>query len=153
MIRNVFIFILFFASISPLAAGDLSRTAPHPSLSPKEVVTIIMKALQNNDAPDPDSGVKVTFNFASPANKRITGPLNRFIVMVKNGVYGSMINHRSVVLEKYIIEGEKARIDVILVSSAGKTFGFRFGLSRQHGNRFDGSWMTDSVQPIEVVTL
>jgi hypothetical protein len=134
-------------------AGDLSRTGPHPSLSPKEVVTIIMKALQQNDLPNPDSGIKVTFNFASPANKRATGPLARFTLMVKGPVYGTMINHRRVFFEKYKVDGKSARIDVILVSSSGKTLGFRFGLSRQIGNRFDGSWMTDTVAPIKVVTL
>ncbi len=153
MIRHFFFLVFFFAAIGPLTAGDLSRTAPHPSLSPKDVVVIIMKALRHNDAPDLDSGIKVTFNFASPSNKRLTGPLSRFTVMVKNGVYGSLINHRSAVFENYKVDGDTARIDVILVSATGKTIGFRFGLSRQHGNQYEGSWMTDMVMPIEIVTL
>lgn len=153
MKRFIFAVIFLLVPIAPSSAGDLSRTAPHPSLSPKDVVTIIMTALQINDTPEPDNGIKVTFAFASPENKRLTGPLLRFKLMVKNQVYGTLLNHRSVVLEKYNVEGDKAEIDVILVSSTGKTIGFRFGLSRQHGNKFDGSWMTDNVQPIEVVTL
>ena len=112
-----------------------------------------MTALRHNDAPRTDRGIQVTFNFASPANKRASGPLDRFISMVKRQTYGPMIGHRSEVLENYVISGNSARIDAVLVSAGGKSFGFRFGLARQRGNCFAGSWMTDSVVPIDVVTL
>ena len=153
MTRTVLAALFVIGLNAPLMAGDLARTEPHPSLSPKAVVTIIMTALRHNDAPRTDRGIQVTFNFASPANKRATGPLSRFISMVKGQTYGAMIGHRSVVFENYEINGDRARIDAVLVSDNGKSFGFRFGLSRQRGNRFAGSWLTDSVVPIEVVTL
>ncbi len=31
--------------------------------------------------------------------------------------------------------------------------GYRFILSRQHGNQYEGSWMTDAVIPFNVVSL
>ena len=71
----------------------------------------------------------------------------------KGPAYGVMVGHRSVTYEKYNVSGDHARIDAVLVAADGRSYGFRFGLTRQRGNRFEGFWMTDSVVPIEVVTL
>ncbi|MFP6735196.1 MAG: hypothetical protein VB959_15310 [Rhodospirillales bacterium] len=108
MTRTVLAALFVIGLNAPLMAGDLARTEPHPSLSPKAVVTIIMTALRHNDAPRTDRGIQVTFNFASPANKRATGPLSRFISMVKGQTYGPMIGHQSVVFENYEINGDRA---------------------------------------------
>lgn len=134
-------------------AGDLTRTMPHPSLSPKDVVAIIMTALRDNDRPHKNRGIEVTFNFASPANKSATGPLARFIPMVKGPVYGLMIEFKSISYENIRVARDNAEIDVILGLSGGKFAGYRFQLSRQRGAPFKGSWMTDSVIPINVTSL
>ncbi len=76
---------------APVGATHLPQTEPDPSLSPQDVVSIQIEALQHNDTPYEDRGIEVTFNFASPTNKRMTGPLERFKVMVRNPVYGPMI--------------------------------------------------------------
>ena len=141
-----------FGLLSSSAASDLSRTTPHPSLSPLDVVVIVMNALQHNDTPDKNRGISVTYNFASPANKRVTGPLMRFVAMVRGPVYGEMIGHQGATYEKFKVDGDKARIDVIINAHGRKYLGFRFLLSRQRHNQFDGSWMTNYVIPIEVVS-
>ena len=138
---------------APVGATHLPQTEPDPSLSPQDVVSIQIEALQNNDIPYEDRGIEVTFNFASPANKRMTGPIERFKVMVRNPVYGPMINHRSAKYENLVVEGEFARIDVVLISKEGEYLGYRFILSRQHGNEYEGSWMTGAVIPFDVVSL
>lgn len=144
---------LFAATTAPVVADQLPQTEPDPSLSPQDVVSIQMDALRNNDTPYENRGIEVTFNFASPANKRMTGPLERFTKMVRNPIYAPMINHQTARYGKLIIEGDIARIDVILVSEDGVYVGYRFTLSRQHGNEYEGSWMTDAVVPFEVMSL
>ncbi len=52
-----------------------------------------------------------------------------------------------------MVEGEWARIDVILISKEGEYLGYRFILSRQHGNQYEGSWMTDVVIRFDLVSL
>ena len=152
MLRK-YMFILFAVCISSTAAGrDLSRTAPHPSLSPLDVVQIIMNALQKNDEPSKNRGIIVTFNFASPANKNVTGPIERFVNMVSGPVYGQMVDHLGAVYEKIKIKGDSASIDVIIKVVSRKFVGFRFLLTKQRDNEFDGTWMTDSVIPIEVIS-
>ena len=144
---------LLVALAAPGGASHLPQTEPVPSLSPQDVVSIQIEALQNNDSPYENRGVEVTFNFASPANKRLTGPLERFQVMVRSPAYGPMIDHRSASYENLVVDGDSARIDVILTSKEGVYLGYRFFLSRQHGNRYEGSWMTDAVIPFDVVSL
>ncbi len=72
---------------APVGAAHLPQTEPDPSLSPRDVVSIQIEALRNNDTPYENRGIEVTFNFASPANKRVTGLLERFKVMVRNPIF------------------------------------------------------------------
>ena len=137
----------------PVGATHLPQTEPDPSLSPRDVVSIQIEALRSNDIPHEDTGIEVTFNFASPANKRMTGPLERFKVMVRSPTYGPMINHRTARYENLMVEGDLAQIDVIINSQQGEYLGYRFILSRQHGNQYEGSWMTDAVFRFDVVLL
>ena len=139
--------------VSPVAADHLPQTEPDPSLSPQDVVSIQIEALQNNDTPYENRGIEITFNFASPANKSVTGPIERFATMVHNPIYGPMINHRAAEYQNVVIEGEFAKVDVILLSDDGVYLGYRFILSRQHGNQYEGSWMTDAVVAFEVTSL
>ena len=139
--------------VAPVLADHLPQTEPDPSLSPQDVVSIQIEALQQNDRPYEGRGIEITFNFASPANKRVTGPLERFNMMVHNPTYGPMIDHRSAKYENLMVEGDIARIDVILTSKEGEYLGYRFILSRQHGNQYDGSWMTDAVMRFDIVAL
>jgi hypothetical protein len=144
---------LLVCLVATVAADRLRLTEPDPSLSPGDVVRIQIEALRNNDTPYNNRGIEVTFNFASPANKRLTGPIERFTAMVHHPAYAPMINHRPANFENQVIEGELASIDVILVSEDGVYLGYRFTLSKQHGNPFEGSWMTDGVVPFEVISL
>ena len=116
-------------------------------------MSIQVEALGNNDTPYKDRGLEVTFNFASPGNKRMTGPIERFKAMVRGPTYRPMIDHRGASFEKLVVEGDSARIDVILFSKDGLYLGYRFFLSRQRGNAYEGSWMTDAVVPFDIVTL
>ena len=154
MIARVAIFILFTITlrVTGLSAqpGDVSRISPHPSLKPLDVVRIVMTALQRNDVGGRNSGIAITYNFASPANKQMTGPLPRFISLVRGPVYGEMINHKGASYKKVILKDRNAQVDVIIRTVSGKFKGFRFALSRQQGNPHQGSWMTDSVVPFNV---
>ena len=138
---------------TPVGATHLPQTEPDPSLSPQDVVSIQIEALQHNDTPYEDRGIEITFNFASPTNKRVTGPLERFKVMVRNPVYGPMIDHRSAEYVNVRVEGDIAQVDVILQSKDGRYLGYRFKLSRQHGNQYEGSWMTAAVSRFDIVSL
>ena len=154
MIARVAIFILFtiaftVTGLSAQPGFDVSRISPHPSLKPVDVVRIVMTALQHNDIGGKNRGIAITYNFASPANKRMTKTLSRFIALVV-GRYMEVINHKGASYEKVILKGQNAQVDVIIRTVSAKFKGFRFTLSRQQGNPHQGSWMTDSVVPFNV---
>ena len=133
-----------------LAAGEFEAAQPDAALSPEEVVRIQVGTLGENDDPGPDSGVEVSFRFVSPANKMMTGPIERFKVMVHSPHYEPMINHRSATFENVVIDGDNAAIDVILLTKDNDFRGYRFVLSRQIVGSCVGCWMTDSVAPFPV---
>jgi hypothetical protein len=120
-------------------------TQPHRELTPMQVVETVMEALRNNDAPSPDSGIATTFAFASPANKRFTGPLPRFISMVHDPVYAPMLGWDLIKYGRPMIIGDRAQLPVQLLDAHGELSVFVFDLARQSGGEFDGCWMTDGV--------
>ncbi len=51
------------------------------------------------------------------------------------------------------VEGDFAQVDVILELKEGQFVGYRFMLSRQRGNQYEGSWMTSAVSRFNIVSL
>ena len=64
-----------------------------------------------------------------------------------------MIDHRSAKYENVTVVGDFAQVDVVLQSKDGQYLGYRFELSRQHDNQYEGSWMTDAVSRFNIVSL
>lgn len=128
-------------------APDLPR--PSAELQPGEVVQIVIDALAKNDYPFPDAGIETTFNFASPANRVNTGPLERFAKLVKGPVFGRMVNHLDSTLSKVILEGDKALRLVQIVGANNETLYFAFRLGLQQEGEFAGMWLTEAVWPLE----
>ena len=146
--------ILVFLFILPLqvwASFDLKNAYPEPELKPNDVVRLQLLAMQQND--DSDFGIEVTFRFASPANKKQTGPLKRFIRLVRNPSYRPLLNHINATFLELNIEEDFAVQDVIITTSNGKRIGYRFRLSIQKGPLYPGCWMTDSVIPFKVMEV
>lgn len=121
---------------------------PSPALSPDEVVEIQVEALRHNDARD--RGIEVAFRFASPENKRNTGPLPRFIEMIKNGPYSLMLHVKQVAYEPIEVAGNQARQRVILFGET-TSMSYVFYLSRQEREPYVDCWMTDrvTIQPVD----
>ena len=144
----VFLFILPFQL---WASYDIENAYPEPKLKPNDVVRLQLLAMQQND--DSDFGIEVTFRFASPANKKQTGPLKRFIGLVRNPSYRPLLNHINVTFIELTVEEVFAIQDVIITTSNGERIGYRFRLSIQKGPLYPGCWMTDSVTPFKVLEI
>ena len=144
----VFLFILPF---QVWASYDIENAYPDPKLKPNDIVRLQLLAMQQND--DSDFGIEVTFRFASPANKKQTGPLKRFISLVRNPSYRPLLNHINATFLELTVEEVFAVQDVIITTSNGERIGYRFRLSIQKGPLFPGCWMTDSVTPFKVLEV
>ena len=144
----VFLFILPF---QVWASYDIENAYPEPELKPNDVVKLQLLAMQQND--DSDFGIEVTFRFASPSNKIQTGPLKRFIRLVRNPSYRPLLNHINATFLELTFEEDFAVQDVIITTSNGKRIGYRFRLSIQKGPLYPDCWMTDSVIPFKVMEV
>lgn len=127
-----------------------SLPEPSPDLSPQDVVRIQVEALGSNDTPYEGAGIEAAFNFASPANKRATGPLDQFRKLFETSTYGPMIDHEAATYSPPEIEGPVAQVGVILTTNEGTRVGYLFLLSKQVEAPYEECWMTDAVQRISV---
>ncbi len=142
--------IVLAGGLPQAVAQETKITEPDASLTPGQVARIQVEALGRNNTPYPDRGIEITWNFAYPDNRKVTGPLERFKRMVHNPQYEPMVNHRGAQYENAWIEGDRAGVDVILLSKDGRFVGYKFSLSRQRGGSCDGCWMTDGVARFRV---
>lgn len=134
-------------SFEVLEHNLLFMAEPNPRFAPDEVVRIQLDALKYGDR-----GIAVTFKFASPSNKRYTGPLDRFTRMMKTS-YGLMLNYESVEYDPVKVVGHKAIQRVKLFDTRGNAAVFLFVLSKQTEGACTGCWMTEGMTVIDVIPM
>ena len=137
----------------PMSASADTLPEPSPELSAKEVVRLQVDALGRNDEPREDAGIEAAFNFASPDNKRVTGPLRRFRTLFDTPAYGPMIDHQGATYSEAEVEDGTARIGVILQTESEGRVGYLFRLSLQSSPPHEDCWMTDAVQRVPLDTM
>lgn len=137
--------------VAAAVGGDepSAELTPRPDLTALEVVRIQLGALARNDSPHPDAGIEVTFRFASPGNREVTGPLPRFIAMVKNPVYRPMINHRKAEYGEPASREGRQMIPVLLTARDGTKAAYVFIVGPQDVEGCSGCWMTEGVFRID----
>ncbi len=116
---------------------------PKPEFSPHQAIKTVFDALKTNDTPRENAGIETAFNFASPSNKKVTGPLPKFIAMVKSPNYETMVDHKSAeVFTNTRVQGDIAVQRVRVISKSGKIVTFDFLMSK---DKETACWMTDGV--------
>ena len=89
--------------------------APNNLIMPNEVIKIQLVGLMNNDKNFKDSGIEQTWNFAHPENKKYTGPLPHFKMMIKGKSYQMLINHLSHTITEVGRSDKWAQFEVIIL--------------------------------------
>ena len=69
---------IFFAGLITSTKAEMIK--PAENLSAYDVIKIQLDALKNND--DNDTGIRQTWLFAHPDNRKMTGPYPRFRLML-----------------------------------------------------------------------
>jgi hypothetical protein len=118
---------------------------PDPSYDAERVVEIQLDALADNDTPFENAGIGTAYNFASPANRRATGPFDRFVRMVNGPQYAPMIDHVEAVAGPMEVDGATAEQRVTLTGPDGRTVTYAFGLSKGSAGPLAECWLTDRV--------
>jgi len=104
--------IIFLINLS-ISKAELK--IPNKTILPVDVIKIQLNGLMNNDEKFKDSGIEQTWNFAHPENKKNTGPLPNFKMMIKSKSYQMLLNHLSHTITD-VGSGDKwAQFEVIIL--------------------------------------
>ena len=106
--------IILFYSLSTVALkADLE--SPNNLILPAEVIKIQLVGLMDNDKDFKDSGIEQTWNFAHPNNKKNTGPLPNFKMMIKGNSYQMLIDHLNHTITELGSSDKWAQFEVIIL--------------------------------------
>ena len=103
---------IIFLNIS-YSNADLK--SPNNLILPAEVIKIQLVGLMDNDKVFKDSGIEQTWNFAHPNNKKNTGPLPNFKMMIKGNSYQMLIDHLNHTITELGSSDKWAQFEVIIL--------------------------------------
>jgi len=138
-----FLLLIFFSS--ELKAELIE---PNKNLKPYDVVKIQLEALKNNNKND--EGIKQTWLFAHPDNKKITGPYERFRIMIYGQQYKYLINHDSHKINLLSNSPNTFIYRIEILTEEKKLFFYEWHVQKGTDNNCVSCWFTTAVsQPMD----
>ena len=113
VLQITFSSLLITFTLISLSKADLIK--PRSDIKPAEVIKIQLNGLQKNDDNYKDSGIEQTWNFAHPNNKKNTGPLLNFKMMIKGRSYQMLLNHVSHTITEIGTGDKWAQFEVVIL--------------------------------------
>ena len=142
--KILFKLIFFFFIFTNTSNADLIK--PNSNLKPFDVLMIQLKSLKDNNKPYKDAGIEQTWEFAHPANKKMTGPLEKFKNMIYSDDYKILISHEN---NKTIILKEapnKFVYKVFVLSKDKKRYYYIWQIEKvMVEGKLKNCWMTTAV--------
>ena len=140
--RLTLILMIMFYSLP--AFGEIIK--PNNGIEPIQVVKIQLRGLMNNDEPTKDSGIEQTWNFAHPENKKYTGPLPHFKMMIKGKSYQMLLNHISHTITEVGSSDKWAQFEVIILDKEKIYHKFNWQVEKYTGEGpLKDCWLTTMV--------
>ena len=142
----IYFFVLIFVTLFSYKESSAELVKPNNALKPLDVVKIQLSALKNNNRPYKNAGIEQTWEFAHPSNKRFTGPLSRFIKLLNNEDYNTLLNHiEHIIVEVYKSE-EKFIYEVIILDKEKFFYKYNWQVGKfSNGGSLTNCWLTTSV--------
>ena len=142
----IYLIVIFFLAIMFIVTAKADLIKPTKTIEPSQVVKIQLNGLMNNDKPNPNDGIKQTWEFAHPENKKYTGPLTKFINLLKGESYSMLINH----LDSEVIEVFKSNnqygFEVTILGNDKKYYKFQWVVEKYYKDGpLKDCWLTTSV--------
>ena len=133
----LFILILFN---NPVYA-ELAK--PNKKLGPYDVVKIQLEALKNNTKDD--NGIKQTWLFAHPDNKKVTGPYERFRIMIYGQQYNFLLNHSSHKINLITNTSNIFIYRIEILSNKKQLFFYEWHVQKGSDEKCKNCWFTSAV--------
>ena len=141
-----YVIVIFFLAVMFIVTAKADLVKPNNGIKPYQVVKIQLTGLMNNDIPNKNSGIEQTWEFAHPSNKKYTGPLSKFVNLLKSKSYNMLLNH----LESEIIEvfktNDKYGFEVIILGNDKNYYKFQWIVEKYYNDGpLKDCWLTTSV--------
>ena len=118
-------------------------TEPNKRLEPYDVVKIQLEALKNNNKDD--NGIKQTWLFAHPDNKKITGPYERFRIMIYGQQYKFLLNHSSHKINLITNSPNKFIYRIEILSDKKQLLFYEWHVQKGSEEKCKNCWFTSAV--------
>ena len=142
--RYLFLFVFIFLTNSVNA--ELLK--PNKQLEPYNVVKIQLAALKNNN--EKDNGIKQTWLFAHPDNKKVTGPYERFRIMIYGQQYKFLLNHSSHKINLITNSPNRFIYRIEILSDKKQLFFYEWHVQKGSEEKCKNCWFTSAVSiPID----
>ena len=135
----IFLFTNFFNHI------NAEMIEPSKNILPYDVVKIQLDALKKNKQSEKDLGVRQAWIFAHPDNKKITGPYERFRVMIYGEQYRILLNHSSHKINLIMNSKDKHIYRVEILTKNKKLFFYEWHVKKGSEDNCKECWFTSSV--------
>ena len=109
------IFSIVITLLLNISYSKADLKSPNNLILPAEVIKIQLVGLMDNDKDFKDSGIEQTWNFAHPNNKKNTGPLPNFKIMIKGNAYQMLIDHLNHTITELGSSDKWAQFEVIIL--------------------------------------
>ena len=109
------IFSIVITLLLNISYSKADLKSPNNLILPAEVIKIQLVGLMDNDKDFKDSGIEQTWNFAHPNNKKNTGPLPNFKMMIKGNSYQMLIDHLNHTITELGNSDKWAQFEVIIL--------------------------------------
>ena len=140
-----YLILIMILSFTNFLHADIIK--PAENLTAYDVVKIQLTALKNNNKPNKNAGIKQTWVFAHPENKKITGPYERFEKMLLGNQYSLLLNHESHKIKLIMNSKKKYIYNVELISTDKKMYFYEWHLEINSTDQCNNCWFTTIVSP------
>ena len=119
---------------------------PAENLTAYDVVKIQLTALKNNNKPSKNTGIKQTWIFAHPENKKYTGPFSNFKAMISDSSYKILLNSLKFQTKLVTKDNKSAKYLVVVDAYDNKRYQLQWILEKAKLNKdCKNCWMTTTV--------
>ena len=140
-----YILIAIFFNLTNFLYADIIQ--PAKNLTAYDVVKIQLTALKNNNKQSKNDGIKQTWIFAHPENKKYTGPYERFEKMILGNQYKILLNHTSHKISLLKNTEDNYTYKIELITKNKQIYFYEWQLEKSTTEKCQSCWFTTMVSP------
>jgi len=148
----IYLVIVLFFAVMFIVTTRADVIKPNNGIEPYQVVKIQLRSLKNNDDPFKNAGIEQTWEFAHPNNKKFTGPLENFKILLSSDSYKMLLNHIDHNIMELKTTDSSAFYEVTVLGEEKNYYKFRWIVEKYElEGPLKDCWLTTGVsQPVSL---